>query len=949
MLRVISYILATAIFTTPWFIGGNWPFTRFALLGLGAAGLLLTFATLLVSKPKHSSVKEPRMRLPLIWLVLTAGCLFTAFQASDASSWLQQQIGAANPPVLLHQTTHETPAPTATDSESPSNNTPATPAVEKSSSRPVSVYPAATREKLVDLILAVGMFFLATVVLNHPSRLMPVLVALAASGVAVSFIGILQGLSYNGKVLWQYELVGGGAPFGPFVNGNNASGFLLIGFSAAMFFIAYKLNTWNADHVSASLSLDGSGWESDARQGIFSRLIEAIARMESRHLYFLAALTIIVAGVCSSYSRGGMLSLACSGMLGCFLITKTNRLVGIVLTLAILAGGLALVSYTEQSDSIAKELDSLSDLSTAAGPRIQHWIDAIPFAQNNWLLGCGNGTYRVVSPSFDSFFSTKTFAHAESIYIETLVEMGIGGLLLLFTALILCIVASVRLIYRRDAFDRALGIAGIICLVGQALASALDFGVYQPANAIALAALMGGIVGRATVPLAENSGSRKAEPDNANNPSSIQNFAALALLLLAAIAAGWSSYESFGIESRRAGTRTVRLFNELQNRGLKPPLLSTLELAEQQLKTAVKIRPDDANANFYLGELSVMRYRHLQVEKLNADLETQIEELEQLKAFDNEESTTEIVARREQIKAQQEALANIASSQIWNSTDLPALHRAFRRAERINSKHVEETQANADVQALLQPAWKYYKLSEDLCPRLPKTQIRLAELDIFVPKPPDSTRPSENQRIQLALTRANANTQLLFDCGFLALNSADQPKAVRLWSRCLAFPHRQSTERAIINLCQAELPMRLFFEEVLPQDPYNLTYYMRKYFEPSQRSIPMQLLANHTAAVINQQTELDSLERFWLLAEVALLNQDYQTAAKNYAEVEKIDAGGVSETFHYHYALSLFHSEQYDEAMRNVKICQLEHYNPRKVKNLLKQIQRERTQQLRSH
>ena len=133
--------------------------------------------------------------------------------------------------------------------------------------------------------------------------------------------------------------------------------------------------------------------------------------------------------------------------------------------------------------------------------------------------------------------------------------------------------------------------------------------------------------------------------------------------------------------------------------------------------------------------------------------------LEQLKAFDNEESTTEIVARREQIKAQQEALANIASSQIWNSTDLPALHRAFRRAERINSKHVEETQANADVQALLQPAWKYYKLSEDLCPRLPKTQIRLAELDIFVPKPPDSTRPSENQRIQLALTRANANTQ----------------------------------------------------------------------------------------------------------------------------------------------------------------------------------------------
>ena len=212
---------------------------------------------------------------------------------------------------------------------------------------------------------------------------------------------------------------------------------------------------------------------------------------------------------------------------------------------------------------------------------IQHWIDAIPFAKNNWLLGCGNGTYRLVSPSFDSFFSTKTFAHAESVYIETLIEMGVGGLLLLLIALVLCTVASVRLTYRKDAFDRALGIAGIICLVGQILAAALDFGIYQPANAVALAALMGGVVGRAAASPTKRSGSRSTEQDDATPPSSIQKFAALGLLLFAAIAAGWASYESFGIESRRAGTCAVRLFNELQARGQKAPLLSTLELAEQ--------------------------------------------------------------------------------------------------------------------------------------------------------------------------------------------------------------------------------------------------------------------------------------------------------------------------------------------------------------------------------
>ena len=893
MFRVISYFLAIAVFMTPWFIGGNWPFTRSILVGVGAAGLFAIFVTLL---RQFSNKTAESFAFPGIWLFFLAGWLLTAFQASDTSSWLQEQAGAANPAASVHQTVDGT-------SEKIAETTTA------STKRPISVYPAATREKLVDLTLAIGVFLIATIVLNRPERLMPVLVTLAASGVAVSFIGILQRLSDSRQVLWLYELIGGGDPFGPFVNGNNAAGFLLIGFSAAMFFVAYKLSLLKKDDTPERLTLDATGWESSDRQGIFSGLIEAVARLESRHLYFLAALTIIAAGVCTSLSRGGMVALACSGMLGCFLITKTNRLVGVLLTLAILAGGIGLISYTDQSAGIVKELDSLNDLSTAAGPRVQHWIDAIPFIKNNWLLGSGSGTYRVVSPSFDSFFSTKTFAHAESIYVETLVEMGIGGLLLLIAVLSYCFWASIKLMRRKDSFDRALGVTGIICLVGQILAAALDFGIYQPANAIAMAALMGGVVGRATSPPSKSFASRKKaakQQELPNDKSSLQKLAILGLLLLAALASGWATYESYGIESRRAGTRSVRLYSELQTRRERPPSLDMLKLAESQLKTAKTIRPDDFNANFYLGELSVMRYRQLQAEQLASDLESQIEEFEKLKGFSEGESTTEVLTRREQINEQQEALRNIDNSQIWNSTAPLALHQAFRRAERINPNHPQEVQANADVQAFLQPAWNYYKLAEDLCPRLPKTQLRLAETDIFMPKPtPDesnSTRLSEAERIQLALSRANANTQLLFDCGFLALNSGNQPEAIRLWSKCLAFPHRPPIERAIIQLCQAELPMRSFFEEVLPQDSQSLIYYMRKYFEPSERSIPMQLLAKHTTAVIKQQTELNSLEQFWLLAEVALLNQDYETAVENYAEVEKLaklDSDGVADSFRF--------------------------------------------------
>ena len=110
----------------------------------------------------------------------------------------------------------------------------------------------------------------------------------------------------------------------------------------------------------------------------------------------------------------------------------------------------------------------------------------------------------------------------------------------------------------------------------------------------------------------------------------------------------------------------------------------------------------------------------------------------------------------------------------------------------------------------------------------------------------------------------------------------------------------------------------------------------------------MQQLANHTAGVIKQTTEANSLEQFWQLAEVAFLNQDYETAVKYYAEVEKLDSDEVADSFHYHYALSLFHAQQYDKAMTNVITAQLNRYEPRKVKALIKQIKRERSKKLQA-
>ena len=137
-------------------------------------------------------------------MLLAAGCIFTAFQASGASGWLQARLGAENPAISIHQTIFESSAnhlgkhPQRIDTENAlGNETGDRLKNHLPQKRPISVYPAATREKLVDLILAAGIFFIATIVLNRAKYLLPILMALASSGVAVSFVGILQRLSLS--------------------------------------------------------------------------------------------------------------------------------------------------------------------------------------------------------------------------------------------------------------------------------------------------------------------------------------------------------------------------------------------------------------------------------------------------------------------------------------------------------------------------------------------------------------------------------------------------------------------------------------------------------------------------------------------------------------------------------------------------------------------------------
>lgn len=884
MIRLLHFLFALIAFATPWFIGGNYPFTRTMLL-LGACIALTIVAGSLVAIPRTA------ITAPWVWWVLLLGIGFTAFQSAP-------QI----PP--FHQT--ELGNLSSATSEIAS---------------PVSVYAPATRGRLVDLICGVGLFVCSSIVFKDSKGLQTVLISLTVVGVLVSFIGVLQILSGDMRPLWQYELLWGGGPFSSFVNSNNAAGFLLVCFSAAMFFVAQSVLNFNLERPSND-TFEGEFTNLRSSKSLLVKVLRTFSGLQSHHLYSLTAIVVICAGIMMTKSRGGMLALVGCVFAAGLMLSRSNRLVSIALTTALIACSAAFIGYTEQVERVTDEVETFTDLSEAAAPRLEHWQVALPYGISNGLLGTGNGTYRYVSPGFKDSFSPSTFAHAENVYIETLVEMGFGGLLLLVICIAYFLHVCFSLFRSTSVFDQALATSGLTCLVGQSASAVLDFGIYQPANSSAVALMMGAIV--ATY-------SRRKHEKRAQGSGYLARWVNLAVVTLLLFITLWASYESWGIESRRSARRSIKLLNRYASEGQRKTRHISIEDIEKQLELAKQIRPDDAAVYFLLGDLEICRYRLQRSSELTQAVKVQLNELDGLEITADERNSL-----REELEAFDEEM-------IWGLTAVSLLHQQFRLAEK-NPKAAAEIVSAPVVQKHLPKALEMFKKSDDLMGLLPNSPLRIAPLVVLCGdpnKPLDATQ-KESEYIDEALSRSIPTAKILFNCGLLALNSGDQDLAVELWQKCLRRPHLLVHERAIVELSLQMLPMKRFYEEVLPQNPQYLLRIARRYLKSENMRLPRSFLVVHIRRLINQTERLDELEKKLLLARAANQIDDYPEVAKNYGAV--LSLASAPAPWRYDYAFALFKTKQFDEAVRQLKVCELDPtFRKNRIKRLLILIRNERS------
>jgi O-antigen ligase len=165
----------------------------------------------------------------------------------------------------------------------------------------------------------------------------------------------------------------------------------------------------------------------------------------------LAASVVCLGGILFTLSRSGLLALAVVLLVGMFL---AGRWRGRALLIAAAAAVCALVYVA--AFTTPYERDRLTRVQGGAG-RVDLWRIGWRMAEDKPLTGVGGGNYQLVSPQYlltkpgaivrDDFILERP-KQTHNIYLQTVAELGIPGLLLLLSVIgfaLLCMLRAARI------------------------------------------------------------------------------------------------------------------------------------------------------------------------------------------------------------------------------------------------------------------------------------------------------------------------------------------------------------------------------------------------------------------------------------------------------------------------------------------------------------------------
>jgi O-antigen ligase len=267
-------------------------------------------------------------------------------------------------------------------------------------------------------------------------------------GFLVCLFGILQHLTFNGKLYWFREMHYGGIPFGPYVNRNHFAGFVELVLPLALV-----------------------------------PLVLGRVRRERWPIVGLFAI-VPIGALFLSVSRGGIVSFGVElAVLALVMIRQRTAGKQLFAGAAVLLMALLMVSWLGVGQ-LLQRFSTFQSLEATAGKRASMRHDTWQIFLQHPIAGTGLGTLQIVYPPYESLYDGKIVNHTHNDYLEALAETGIlGGLCCAWFLAVLLSESLKRLRQDNNTFVGTLQLSGLVACVGFLVHSLVDFNLHIPSNA----------------------------------------------------------------------------------------------------------------------------------------------------------------------------------------------------------------------------------------------------------------------------------------------------------------------------------------------------------------------------------------------------------------------------------------------------------------------------------
>lgn len=748
--------LFVALIAAPWFFGGVATYVQFYLY-LTVLAALLVWILGAVWQSVTKGIKTNRLPLalmPLVGAVVLGNDQLSPYRDRPSPQGVMQEIDLAS---------------SNSDDENERQQL-GKEALIRSLRTGQSICPAFTRFDLARLTVAVTVFFLGSQLFATARSQFWLWAALALNGAALSFFGLAQALSWNGKLFWFQSLRHGGLPFASFVNRNNAAGYLGICLAAALGFV---VSAWSFSNRAVDLNEYASDAESEDFVRHRLRLRDMLDKLNEAtfvQLFSAACIVLIATGIVASMSRGGWLAL---GVAVVFTALVTIRSYGLMVVGGAAAVGVfcaIVISLVGLDVGIGRRFSQAASIDAIASDgRWIHWRDSINAARDFSPLGTGFGTYQFAYLPYqtDPALSRLRFYNADNLFMEWLVEGGWVGMSLVLASLLLVFATSLLLLKRLHV--EPVGLVGTFAVVNLCVSSFFDFGPTMTANMLAIAVLLGSIAGRAAYLVNFNQFGRRTW--------GLCTFALYPSVLVPLLGIGFLISNIEGVRNIQAASPAHSILRSL------PALQSPDELDEdsigrliQELSEAVRNYPDDPDVNLALAELWVYKFR------------------------------------LGEYKGALRQFPSVDRKDLWARTHLSAYYHQINSWERTGQlERIEMFLENPSVTTHLVPAYDLAAKAEASCVLAPDVDLLLAMLE-YLTKPEIHSGESH---LRKALLIGPASPKTYFWVGQLAMFS----DLTDFWRFCLKKSLTLSPEYLmdIHRLVSNKMSLDEEFEHILPE------------------------------------------------------------------------------------------------------------------------------------